>query len=524
MRISTAQFYQSSAANYQRNYANLIKTNEEASSFVRVNTAADDPVGAARLLQLGNQADMLAQYKTNATNITNSLNQAETTLNSINTILTRVNELALESGNAGYTDTERKAKAAELSQLEDQLLSLMNSRDENGQYLFAGSKTDTAPFVRNADGTYSYQGDQTQLELQVGDMLKMAGNSTGYSVFEQALNTSRTQTTMTNPVVDDGRVKLSNGQVSGSVTYNDRFRSGQPYTITMLSSTQYSITDSLGNDVTAEATQGGTFDPNTAGGSMISFRGVDLRLNINLQDGDVPDTAVAGHTFTLQSKPDTITATRSPGNSSSAQVSSVSVTDPAKYQAMFPSGGAVIKFTSATDFELYAQPLTADSRPVASGTMAGNVASAAGVDFTFTTTPPQQSGDQYMVNVDNHQTQNVLDTVAQLRTALSKPIDGDNAAYQQLRADLDSAIANIQSGQDQLNRSVTDIGARGKALEIQQNTNESLGIANTTTQSSIRDSDPATVLVRLTQQKTMLEASQAAFARISQLSLFNAIG
>ncbi|WP_060485930.1 flagellar hook-associated protein 3 [Pseudomonas sp. NBRC 111123] len=523
MRISTAQFYASSAANYQRNYSNVIKTNEEASSFVRVNTAADDPVGAARLLQLGNQADMLAQYKTNATNITNSLNQTETTLNSINTILTRVNELALESGNAGYTDTERKAKAAELGQLEDQLLSLMNSRDENGQYLFAGSKTDTAPFVRNADGTYTYQGDQTQQELQVGDMLKMAGNSSGYSVFEQALNTSRTSTSMTAPAVDDGRVKLSNGQVSGSVTYNDRFRSGQPYTITLLSSTKFSITDSQGNDVTAEATQGGSFDPNTTGGSMVSFRGVDLRLNINLQDGDVPDTAVAGHTFTLQSKPDTITATRSPGNPSSAQVSSINVTDQNKYKAMFPSGGAVIKFTSATDFELYAQPLTADSRPVASGTMAGNVASAAGVDFTFSSTPPQQSGDQYMVNVDNHQTQNVLDSVAKLRTALSQPIDGDNAAYQQLRADLDSAIANIQSGQDTLSRAVTDIGARGKALEIQQNTNESLSIANSTTQSSIRDSDPAEVLIRLTQQKTTLEASQQAFARISQLSLFNAL-
>ncbi|PVZ41578.1 flagellar hook-associated protein 3 [Pseudomonas sp. CC120222-01a] len=523
MRISTAQFYSSSAANYQRNYSNVVKTNEEASSFVRVNTAADDPVGAARLLQLGNQADMLAQYKTNATNITNTLNQTETTLNSINTILSRVNELALESGNAGYTDTERKAKAAELGQLEDQLLGLMNSRDENGQYLFAGSKTDTAPFVRNADGTYSYQGDQTQQELQVGDMLKMAGNSTGYSVFEQALNTSRTSTTLTAPPVDDGRVKLSNGQVSGSVTYNDRFRSGQPYTITMLSSTKFSITDSQGNDVTAEASQGGTFDPNTAGGSMVSFRGVDLRLNINLQDGDVADTAVAGHTFTLQSKPDTITATRSPGNPSSAQVSSVNVTDPTKYKAMFPSGGAVIKFTSDTDFELYAQPLTADSRPVASGTMVGNVASAAGVDFTFTSTPAQQSGDQYMVKVDNHQTQNVLDSVAKLRTALSQPIDGDNAAYQQLRADLDSAIANIQSGQDTLSRAVTDIGARGKALEIQQGTNESLTIANTTTQSSIRDSDPAEVLIRLTQQKTTLEASQQAFARISQLSLFNAL-
>lgn len=45
MRISTSQFYESTAANYQKNFANVVKTSEEASSLVRVNTAADDPVG-----------------------------------------------------------------------------------------------------------------------------------------------------------------------------------------------------------------------------------------------------------------------------------------------------------------------------------------------------------------------------------------------------------------------------------------------------------------------------------------------
>ncbi|MDG9882687.1 flagellar hook-associated protein 3 [Pseudomonas putida CSV86] len=524
MRISTSQYYESSAANYQRNYSNVVKTGEEASDLIRVRTAADDPVGAARLLQLDHQNSMLEQYATNTTSVRNSLSQAETTLNSINTLLQRVNELALGAGNAGFTDTERKATATELGKLEEQLLSLMNTRDENGQYLFSGSKSDTQPFVRNADGTYSYMGDEGELKLQVGDMLTMAATNSGAKTFQQALNTNRTQTTLTAPTPDDGRVRFTDGQMSSASGYNDQFRSGQPYTITLLSSTQFKVTDASGTDVTADATNAGTFDPSTTGGVSISFRGVDLRLNINLQTGDTnPDAVVAGHTFTLESKPDTITGVRSPGNASSAQVSSTQVVDADKYAKAFPSGGAVIKFTSATDFELYASPVTADSRPVANGTLAGTppTATAAGVQFDFSAAPA--SGDQYVVQVNKHQTQNILDTVAQLRQALEQPIDGSTAGQQQLREALDAAISNISSGQDQLGYTVTSIGGRGKALDLQELANESLSIANASTQSSIRDSDPAEVMTRLTLQQTMLQASQMAFSRISQLSLFNSL-
>ena len=146
MRISTPQFYERSAANYQKNFNNVVNTSQEASDNLRVRTAADDPVGASRLLQLGQQSSMLSQFATNVTTIKNTLGQSESVLNSINNVLQRANELALGAGNARYTDSERKANAAELGQLESQLLSLMNSRDENGQYLFGGSNSGTAPY------------------------------------------------------------------------------------------------------------------------------------------------------------------------------------------------------------------------------------------------------------------------------------------------------------------------------------------------------------------------------------------
>ena len=525
VRISTSQFYNTSSANYQRTFANSVKSQQESSDGIRVRSGKDDPVGAARLLQLEQQQSMLNQYSTNTVNVRNALGTAESTLTSIGNVLQRVNELAISSGNGAFTDADRKANADELASLEDQLFNLMNSRDESGKYIFSGSKGDTPPYVRNADGTYSYQGDQGKLNLQVGDMLSLAANETGYDAFEQALNTSRTQTQLTAPAVDDGRINLSNGQVAGSSTYNDRFRSGEPYKIEFISSTEYKITDVNNNDVTLEASQGGKFDPN-GDNATINFRGVDLRLDITFKDGDKgnEDAVIAGHTFSLSSKTDEISGSRSPGNTSSDQVTGATITDQAAYKAAFPGGGAVLKFTGSSTFELYATPVKADSRPVASGTLGGpggTTATAAGVSFELSGTP--DAGDSFAVKVDTHQTQNILDTIGKLRTALTSPVDNDPVARQNFLASLDSAIGNIASATNQVSSSVSAIGGRGQALDVQAETNEALSTENTKTQSSIRESDPAEVMLRLQMQTNMLQASLQAYAKVAGLSLVNYI-
>ncbi|MHC8349513.1 flagellar hook-associated protein 3 [Pseudomonas sp. RT4P38] len=529
MRISTAQFYESSAANYQKNFANVVKSSEEASSLVRVNTAADDPVGASRLLQLGQQASMLDQFSNNMTTIKATLGQTEAVMTSIGNVLQRAKELALGAGNAGYTDSDRQANASELSQIEEQLLSLMNTKDENGKYIFSGSKGDTVPFSRNTDGTYSYNGDQVTLDLPIGDTQSMATNSTGWAVFQQAINTSRTQTTMTSPsaLVDGGRVVLSNGQVGSDVTYNAKFRSGEPYTVNFLSPTQLEIRDSTGTDVTSEVSGNGVFS-STGGAATqtISFRGVDLKLNINMKSGDVPATVFGNaYSFTLAAKPDSFNAARSPGNLSTEVVTNTSITNSAAYHASFPEGGAILKFTSPTAFDLYAAPLTANSKPVSSGVLAGNVATASGVAFTLSGVPAPSmlAGDQFSVTVNTHQTQNVLDTVNQLKTALSTPTNNDPLAIQKLNAAIGSGIGNLASGIDQLTSGISSVGGRGASLTTQTDINQSLTMANTQTQGAIRDSDPATVMTRLTLQQTMLQASQLAFSKIAQLGLFNKV-
>ncbi|MBV6823730.1 flagellar hook-associated protein 3 [Pseudomonas sp. PD9R] len=523
MRISTAQYYEITAANYQRNYSNAIATSNEASSLTRINTAADDPIGAGRLLKLGQQSSALDQYSTNIDNTKSALSLQETTLTSIGTALQRAKELALAASNGTATDADRKAFASELGQIQQQVLGLMNSKDSNGNYLFSGSKTDTAPYSQNSDGTFSYIGDQTSINLGIGDANSVATNTTGWDAFQQTINTSRTQTAMTAPAVDDGRVVLSDGTVGASSTYNAKFSGGQPYTVSFLSSTQLKITDALGNDVTAEASQNGVISNANGANQTVSFRGVDLKLNINLKSTDTnPDAVIAGHSFQLSATPDSFNTSRSAGNTSTAVITGSSVTNQTAYNNAFPAGGAILKFTSATNFDLYAAPITADSKPVSSGTVAAGNATAAGVTFALGGGAPAP-GDQFVIQSNNHQTQNVLDTLGQMVTALNTPIDGDPVAKQNFLGAMEAGLGNIDSAANQIGSAIASIGARGQSLDEQSATNESLSLANTSSQSSIRDSDPAEVMTRLTLQQTMLQAAQLAFSKISQLGLFNKI-
>ncbi|KRW74943.1 flagellar biosynthesis protein FlgL [Pseudomonas sp. TTU2014-096BSC] len=193
MRISTLQAFNNGVTGLQRNYSNVTRTQEQISTGNRILTPADDPVASVRLLQLEQQQNVLSQYNANLTAADSSLVQEESTLNSVNTVLLRVRELALRAGNGSLSAEDRQSIAAELSEREDELLSLMNTRNARGEYLFSGFQGKTQPFVRGADGSYSYEGDEGQRKLQIASSLNIAISDNGKAVFENVTNAGRYQ-------------------------------------------------------------------------------------------------------------------------------------------------------------------------------------------------------------------------------------------------------------------------------------------------------------------------------------------
>ncbi|KPW65925.1 flagellar hook-associated protein 3 [Pseudomonas amygdali] len=528
MRISTTQFYESTNTNYQRTYSNVLKTSEEVSSGIKLNTASDDPVGAARVLQLAQQNSMLTQYASNIGTISTNIVNSETALTSIVDTMQTAREVIVSAGNGAYTDSDRLAKAAELKQYQSQLLGLMNSQDSNGQYIFAGSKSSAPPYAQNADGTYSYSGDQTSVNLAIGDGLVLPSNTTGYEAFEQAVNTTRTSSTLLSPATDDGKVGLTGGQVTSTSAYNSGYQAGEPYTMTFLSGTQFKITDASGTDVTTDASTAGKFSYGSFADQTFTFRGVELTMNINLSAAEsatpaTAATALTNRSYELASTPDTVSASRSPGNTSAATISSSAVgnttADRTAFNNTFPPNGAILKFTSATAYDLYASPVTSSSKPVSSGTLTGSTANASGVNFTVSGTPA--AGDQFVVESGTHQTENILNTLTAAIKALSTPTDGNLVASQKLDAALGSALGNIASSIDQASTARSAGGARQLAATAQGTTNDLLKGNNTVEQGTYVNADIVEATTRLTLQKTMLDASQQVFVQLSKLNLFS---
>lgn len=175
---------------------------------------------------------------------------------------------------------------------------------------------------------------------------------------------------------------------------------------------------------------------------------------------------------------------------------------------------------------MYAQPYTANSKPIVDNGVvtpgtppAPNTITAAGVTFELSGTP--NVGDQFSVGNSTQKTQNALDTLSQLRQALEQPADGIPGARVKLQDALNAAVSNLGNSSTQLDNVRGSIGARQNALDVQSSENTSIGLANTTTMSALANIDMGEAAINLTMQQTMLEASQLAFVKVSQLSLFN---
>lgn len=541
MRISTQQYFDTSSSKYQSNYSSVVQAQQQASSGVRVQTAADDPVAAQRLLMLQQQKDMLSQYSGNITSLKSSLTNEESILQSISAAVQAGSQLALRAGGV-TSDADRKSIAVEVGALEEQLMGLLNSKDAAGNYLFSGSKTQTPPYSRNSDGTYSYQGDENALSLQVSETLNVSAGDTAKSILEGAVNTSRTQSTyiaptvapvppaISPPLVDDNKVAVSAGLVTSGTDYTKQFSDGQPYKLTFTSSTQYVVTDKNNNDITSEIAGNGTFDSTKEGSASVNLRGVKFDITVDLTNtatGPDADALVKGREFNLTTKPDSFNVSRTASNTSTAQLTNAQVSSSADYASTFPgNSGILIKFddTDPTAYKVYAQPYTANSKPIVDNgvidsSTTPNTITSAGVTFELSGTP--QVGDQFSVGNTTQKTQNALDTLSQLRQALEQPADGIPGARGKLQDALNAAVSNLTNSLTQVDNVRGSIGARQNALEVQESENTSVGLANTSTMSALANIDMGEAAINLTLQQTMLEASQLAFVKVSQLSLFN---
>lgn len=183
MRISSQTIYDVGVGQIGSLQSGLARIQQQLSTQRKNLSAADDPIAAARELEVTQSKSINTQLVTNRSNAKGMLSLETVALASSTSILQDIKTLTVNAGNGAMTQKDRESLAVELEGRLADLMGQANSSDGVGGYVFGGYKSTTLPFTKTANGA-AYQGDQGQRELQVGSTRTLPITDSGSSVFE----------------------------------------------------------------------------------------------------------------------------------------------------------------------------------------------------------------------------------------------------------------------------------------------------------------------------------------------------
>jgi flagellar hook-associated protein 3 FlgL len=163
-RVTQQMTAQTLLADINQSMDRIDTTQEELSTGKRINQPSDDPYGTGLAMQLNNQIANLTSYNNNVTDGTGWSQAANTSLTNITNAVQRIRELTVEAANGTQTTADMQASAAEVSQLIDEVKQEANAQ-YNGQYIFSGSATTTAPYQPGSSDAYAGNSGQVTREI-----------------------------------------------------------------------------------------------------------------------------------------------------------------------------------------------------------------------------------------------------------------------------------------------------------------------------------------------------------------------
>jgi len=183
MKVSTSMFFDNASKQLGSIQSSLAKTQTQLSTGKQINRPSDAPDKSSLITRLQSEMTRQASYQSNLNAVNVRLQAEDTALRNTSNVMYRFKELAVQAANDTLSTADRNTLSFEMIQLREQILSMANSQDSNGNYLFAGSRVAQQPFGEDAKGRVVYQGDQSRMLVPVGDNRQMNLNIPGSDVF-----------------------------------------------------------------------------------------------------------------------------------------------------------------------------------------------------------------------------------------------------------------------------------------------------------------------------------------------------
>ncbi len=303
MRISSNTMFESTVSAMTQQQSQMLHTQQQIATGKKLITPSDDPLAAARALDVTHSAAVNAQYSVNRGAAKDSLTIAEGILGSITELMLNIRDTATSAGAPSNTDGTRQAVANSLQSSLQQLVGFANSQDGVGNYMFAGFQTKTPPFVDTSAGT-SYFGDDGQRLVQVSSSQQMEISNNGADLFMRIKNGNGSFLTQANTA------NTGTGVASlGSVT-TPALLTGNNYSVTF-SVAAGVTTYSVNNTTTGLPVAGMTAQPYVSG-QAISFDGLKFDVKGVPANGDVFSVAPSTNQSVFSTIQDMIDTLKAP--------------------------------------------------------------------------------------------------------------------------------------------------------------------------------------------------------------------
>lgn len=296
MRISSTTFHNDAVGQMDTLQAAMARTQQDLSTGLKVRAAADDPTGMAQVNQMNVEISASTQYVTNSNTVQTNLQLESQALSDATNLMQKVNELAVEANNSALSAAQRQNIATELQQNLQGLVAIANRTDSNGNYLFGGLANGTIPFTQSGN-TVSYNGSSTVIQVQIGENQSLSAGDTGTTAFMNIPSGNGTFVTAAG-ATNTGTAAISPGTVKDSSQWVP-----DTYTLSFTDPTDYQVTDSSGNVVTA-----GTYTD----GDTISFNGAQVSVTGTPATGDTFTISPAGTTSAFSAVANLINTLNSP--------------------------------------------------------------------------------------------------------------------------------------------------------------------------------------------------------------------
>jgi len=182
MRVTSNTFPStlSSQLNLIANRQNKLQS--QAATGQRIENASDDPVGMRRVLDLQAESKSIGQYERNIARHRELAGATFAGMKGLKGVLDRATEIATKAV-AVNSPQELTIYAGEITELVKQAVQLVNAKNR-GDYVFAGTKSDTQPFEMTLDPNgvvtgVSYAGNDAVSESEVAEGVTLSAQVAG---------------------------------------------------------------------------------------------------------------------------------------------------------------------------------------------------------------------------------------------------------------------------------------------------------------------------------------------------------